>query len=60
MIVGTWQSTHVIYNLVKKTLVLVKNNPTDYLVEKTYHLARYLGPFGAYLIRFKIGSHIAK
>ena len=26
MIVGTWQSTHVIFNLVKKPLVLVKNN----------------------------------
>ena len=22
----------------------------DYIVEKTYHLAQYLGPFGAYLM----------
>ena len=27
MIVVTWQSTHVIFNLIKKTLVLVKINP---------------------------------
>ena len=27
MIVGTWQSTYVIFNLVKKPLVLVKSDP---------------------------------
>ena len=27
-----------------------KTTPTDYMVEKTEHLARYLGPFGAYLM----------
>ena len=36
IIVGTWLSTHVIFNLVKKTLVLVKNNPKE-KKEKKYH-----------------------
>ena len=27
-----------------------KTTPTDYIVEKTYHLSRYLGPFGAYFM----------
>ena len=27
-----------------------KTTPTDYMVEKTYHLAWYFGPFGAYLM----------
>ena len=27
MIVGTWQSTYIIFNLVKKQLFLVKNKP---------------------------------
>ena len=48
--VGTWQSTHVIFHLFKKPLVLVQTTPTDYMVEKTYNLARYFGLFGAYLI----------
>ena len=46
----TWRSTHVIFHLFKKPLVLVKKTLTDYMVEKTYHLAQYLGPFGAYVM----------
>ena len=29
---------------------LSKKTPKDYLVEKIYHLAQYLGPFGSYLM----------
>ena len=49
-IVEMWRSTHVIFHLAKKPLVLVKTTPKDYMVEKTYHLAQYLGPFGAYFM----------
>ena len=45
------QDTHVIFHLVTKTLFLLKNAPkTDYMVEKSYNLSRYLGPFGAYFM----------
>ena len=27
-----------------------KTTPTDYMVEETYHLSQYLGPFGAYFM----------
>ena len=45
MIAGTWWLIYVIFNMVKKLLVLVKNN---YMVEKTYHLAPYFSLFEAY------------
>ena len=49
MIVGTWRSTHIIFHLVNRPLVLSKTTPQDYMIEQTYHLAPYLGPFGAYV-----------
>ena len=45
MIVGMWRSTHVIFHLVKKPFFWSKTTLKDYMVEKTYHLAQYLGPF---------------
>ena len=50
MIVGTLQSNHIIFHQVKKPFVWSKTTPTNYIVEKTYHLAQYLDPFGAYLM----------
>ena len=63
IILGTWWSTPVIYNLVKKTLVLVKHGPKEYMVniyhyiwallgpfEKTYHIAPYLDRFRTYIM----------
>ena len=44
LIVGRWRSTHNIFNLVRRPFVLVKN-PKGNMVEKTYHLETYLGPF---------------
>ena len=55
MIVGMQQSTHVIFSLVKKLLVLVKNNPKRLDGRKAYHLKPYLRPFGTYL---KPGTNI--
>ena len=57
---GTWRSTHVFFHLVKKPLILVKND-----LKRLY--GWYLGPFVAYFmpqgplsIGFTRGSHIAK
>ena len=47
IIVGTWWSTSF---WSKKPLVLWKMKPKNYMVEQTYHLERYFGHFGAYLI----------
>ena len=37
--------THVIFNLVKKTLVLIKNTPKDFVVEKTLAFSTIFGPY---------------
>ena len=34
----------------KNIIFVQKRTLTDYIVEKTYHLSRYLGPFGAYFM----------
>ena len=34
----------------QKTISFVKNDPKDYMIEKTYQLGQYLSPFGAYLM----------
>ena len=65
-IVGTWRSTHVIFHLVKKPLVLVKNDPNRQYGLETIPFSsifrHFWGLFNASgtQIGFKIGSHLAK
>ena len=45
LIIERRRSTHNIFNLVRRPLVLVKT-PKDNMVKKTYYLETYLDPFG--------------
>jgi len=65
-IVGMWQSTHVIFHLVTKTLFLLKNDPNRlYGGEKLPFISIFRPFWGLFhapgtQIGFKIGSHISK
>ena len=50
MIVGMWRSTHVIFKMVKKPFVLVKNNlETQYGLENLL-LSIVFGPFWVHIM----------